>query len=100
MILLANCLKENVRKSDIYARWGGEEFVLLFPETNGKGAFTAAEQLRIAIEKLSHETAGGITASFGITQYIEGEIIDTMFKRCDDALYEAKEMGRNRVCIK
>ena len=43
---------------------------------------------------------GGITASFGITQYIEGEIIDTMFKRCDDALYEAKEMGRNRVCIK
>ncbi len=100
LILLANCLKENVRKSDIYARWGGEEFVLLFPETNVKGAFSAAEQLRIAIEKLSHETAGSITASFGITQYIEGEIIDTMFKRCDDALYEAKEMGRNRVCIK
>lgn len=99
LVLLANCLKQNVRETDTYARWGGEEFVLLFPETDSQGAFQAAQQIRKAIEKLCHEVAGGITASFGVTQYVEGDSIDTMFKRCDDALYEAKEAGRNRVCI-
>ena len=59
-----------------------------------------AEKLRIKIQECQHEIAGKVTASFGVTQYIDGDTLKTMFKRCDDALYEAKENGRNMVCIK
>lgn len=100
LIMLARCLESNVRSTDTYARWGGEEFVLLFPETDANGAYVAAENLRKSIEQLCHETAGGVTASFGITQYQDGDTIQSMFKRCDDALYDAKDAGRNRVCIR
>ena len=100
LIMLAENIDKHVRNTDTFARWGGEEFVILFPETTTEEAKIVCEKLRISIEHLSHKTAGGITASFGITQYIENDTIKTMFKRCDDALYEAKENGRNMVCVK
>ncbi|MEA3497678.1 MAG: GGDEF domain-containing protein [Campylobacterota bacterium] len=100
LIMLSKCINENVRDTDTFARWGGEEFVILFPETNAQEAKIVCEKLRIKIENLSHEVAGGVTASFGITQYKEDDTMKTIFKRCDDALYEAKENGRNMVCVK
>gem|GEM_PF-5034529 len=85
--------------TDTFARLGGEEFVILFPETNKDNVKIICEKLRVSIEKLLHPQAGGVTASFGVTQYEADDTLETMFKRCDDALYEAKDNGRNMVCV-
>jgi len=99
LVMLAQCVNNNVRDSDIFARWGGEEFVILFIETSVNEAKIVAEKIKDKIQDLHHQTAGGITASFGITEYIENDTLEGIFKRCDDALYMAKENGRNRVEI-
>ena len=100
LIMIAQYLDKNVRITDVFARWGGEEFVILFPDTTDINAKGICEKLRIAISKLNHSVAGHVTASFGVTQYQKGDDAESLFKRCDDALYLAKEEGRNRVCIK
>jgi len=99
LIMIAQYLDSSVRDSDIFARWGGEEFVILFPETTAKNAEIVCEKLRKGVLELHHNTAGPVTASFGITQYKENDVLESLFKRCDDALYEAKETGRNKVLI-
>ena len=100
LIIIAKYLNDNVRDTDVFARWGGEEFVILFPETTSANARVVCEKLRLGIMDLSHPTAGRVTVSFGITQYKDGDLLDSLFKRCDDALYFAKENGRNQVSIK
>jgi len=97
LIMMTQAISSNVRETDTFARWGGEEFVILFPETTAQSAKVISEKLRKNIEELSHATAGGITASFGISEFEEGDTLTSLFKRCDDALYSAKENGRNRV---
>lgn len=87
----------NIRKSDIHARWGGEEFVILMPNTDVSGAATLAEKIRKIIEKDVHSTIGMITASFGVGEKVENETITEWFRRVDSALLEAKRKGRNRV---
>jgi len=100
LIMIAHYLNENVRETDVFARWGGEEFVILFPDTSINNAKKVCEKLRIGISKLHHPLAGSITASFGVTQYQQNDLLATLFKRSDDALYLAKAEGRNKVCIK
>jgi len=100
LIMIATYLNEHVRNTDVFARWGGEEFVILFPETTSENAKVVCEKLREGIMALEHKTAGHVTASFGITQYKDKDELSSLFKRCDDALYKAKESGRNRVVIK
>ena len=100
LIMIAQYINGAVRDTDTFARWGGEEFVILLPETNIESAVLVCEKLREGIANLSHQTAGGVTASFGITQHNEGDTLLTIFKRCDDALYEAKKNGRNQVRTK
>ena len=97
LIMIAKECKRKIRKTDFFARWGGEEFVLLLPHTDINKAFESCEKLRIAIQDLKHNTAGGITCSIGITQFSLDDDIKTIFKRCDEALYRAKANGRNRV---
>jgi len=99
LIMLAQHMQKSVRTADTFARWGGEEFVLLFPKTDKDTAKVVCDKLRIEISELTHPVAGHITASFGIAQYQDGDTLKTMFKRCDDALYKAKENGRNQVVI-
>ncbi|PIF04905.1 MAG: hypothetical protein CSA86_00210 [Arcobacter sp.] len=99
LVMLAEYLNTNIRETDVFARWGGEEFVILFPETRKENAKIVCEKLRIGISQLEHKVAGNITASFGVTQYQKGDTVDTLFKRADEGLYEAKEKGRNRVCF-
>lgn len=99
LISMAQTIKNNIREVDIFARWGGEEFVLMFVNTPIDKAKKAAESLKDKIEMNEHQRAGKITASFGITQYKDDENIDSIFKRCDEALYTAKANGRNRVEI-
>lgn len=99
LIMLANEINNNVRKTDLFARWGGEEFVLLMSKTTVDTAQTICENLRIIIEKIEHKTAGKVTCSFGVTQVSQNDSLEGIFKRCDRALYNAKENGRNQVCI-
>ncbi len=100
LIMLSKNLNQSVRDTDTFARWGGEEFMVLFPETTKDEAKIICEKLRIIVKQLSHPIAGNITASFGLTQYKYNDTLETMFKRCDDALYKAKNTGRNMVCEK
>jgi len=87
----------NIRKTDVIARWGGEEFALLLPETSIMVAVRTAEKLRREIEQFEFLHVGHITASFGVTRYIEGDTEASLINRADDALYKAKKNGRNRV---
>ena len=97
LILMANSVNKSVRTTDTFARWGGEEFVILFRDTLVEDAKVVSEKLKDTISKLSHHTAGSVTASFGVTSYREGDTSQSLFKRCDEALYLAKENGRNKV---
>lgn len=84
-----------IRGIDIAARWGGEEFILLLPQTDSEGAVLIAERIRITMENHDFPGVGKQTASFGVATYKSPEI--DIFKQVDKALYEAKETGRNKV---
>ena len=88
-------ISERLRASDILARWGGEEFMILLPETTAAAAAILAEGLRARL----HETPGvsPVTASFGVAQYHPGETLDQWLKRVDDLVFQAKHAGRDRI---
>jgi len=94
---MAQTVNEHVRDTDIFARWGGEEFVILFKNISIERTKQITLKIKDMIQENTHPVAGQITASFGITQYIDGDTEESIFKRCDEALYLAKENGRNRV---
>ena len=98
LIMLAQAVDTNMRETDLFARWGGEEFVMLFKNTNLENSIILTHKLKDIIENIKHKTAGGVTASFGVTQFVDGDDIKSIFKRADEALYDAKESGRN--CVK
>ncbi|GAA6755424.1 GGDEF domain-containing protein [Thermus thalpophilus] len=93
LLRVARLLVDQVRREDMVARWGGEEFALLLPSTRAEDAQRLAERLRQAIEAQSL----GVTASFGVAEYMFGEEEESLFRRADQALYRAKNLGRNRV---
>lgn len=86
-----------LRSNDIFCRWGGEEFVILCPQNDLAQAATLAEILRDMIEKYDFGDGLRATASFGVTQYSCDEPFENFIGRADDALYQAKRNGRNRV---
>lgn len=94
---VARLLTENIRKSDSAARWGGEEFVILLPNSDIVSALKLAESLRMRIEGDDFEPAKRVTCSIGVAQWHEGEDSDAFLRRIDAKLYTAKEGGRNRV---
>ena len=100
LITFAYTINEAVRATDIFARWGGEEFVLLMPETKINEAVIVADKLRTLIEKTRFKEVGTVTCSVGVSQFKEDDTIDDILKRADKALYLAKENGRNKVCSK
>ena len=101
--LVANILMRNKRAHDIAARFGGEEFVVLLPETSLSGAVVVAERIRMALESFNFKPLGcqhGVTISIGISEFpINGIDTKELVNRADEALYEAKTSGRNRVCM-
>lgn len=100
--IIARSLQKNLRDSDFIARFGGEEFVALMPETSTDEAKIVAEKLRKKIEESPFnfkKEPVQITVSFGISEFAEGESVDNVFERADKALYKAKEQGRNQVQV-
>ena len=97
---LSRLMIDSLRLQDVIGRWGGEEFLILLPETDINGASFAAEKLRMVIQNhefLFHEQQLNITVSFGISVYKDAMTIDQCLKKADDNLYLAKKQGRNRV---
>ena len=94
---LTQIARKNIRDIDYVVRWGGEEFIVIALDTDSEGAHVLAEKIRKAIEKYTFDEVGRITVSFGITQFKKDDTEDTFVKRTDDAMYHAKEKGRNRV---
>ena len=97
LIEVANILKTNIRESDTVGRWGGEEFVIICPHTNLEGIKIVANIIREKIEKHQFPVVGNKTASFGITIYQDNDNLESIISRADEALYNAKNNGRNRV---
>ncbi len=105
IISLANNLEANIRESDVVARFGGEEFVILLNNTNLENSVIIAEKIRKKIEEIEiidGENILKFTASFGVAKYddeLDAEKIEYTITRADDALYLAKENGRNQVMV-
>jgi len=94
---LARLVGKHIRKTDIFARYGGEEFCILMPESDIASAADFAEKLRGIIERYAFKNIEKITASFGVSEYKKDDDSFSLIKRADDALYIAKNKGRNRV---
>lgn len=97
LVGVARILQDTVRSVDIPGRWGGEEFLVICPETDGQGAQTLAETIRKAVQDHAFPGVGAITASFGVAAFEPDDTIASMMERADQALYRAKRGGRNRV---
>jgi diguanylate cyclase (GGDEF)-like protein/PAS domain S-box-containing protein len=95
---VADMIKGRIRKTDYFARWGGEEFIILLPETSVEYAAGLAEELRERLSSMTLPEVGRVTASFGVASYRTLDTIDTILMRADSMLYEAKDAGRN--CVK
>lgn len=96
---IAQIMTVCLRQSDIVARWGGEEFIAMLPETTIDQAYYVAEKLRATIENHSFDVVSKITCSIGIAIYHNNNKKSELFKRADEALYRAKNNGRNQVQI-
>jgi diguanylate cyclase (GGDEF)-like protein len=99
----AQLTKEAIREVDFVSRFGGEEFLLVMVDTTLENAIKAVERVRQGIEEFSFgDMAPGlkITVSLGVTAYHPGESIDNLIHRADEALYEAKKLGRNQMAVK
>lgn len=90
-------LNLRARKTDVVVRWGGEEFIIFCPATNLRGAREFAEMVREIVESYQWTNGLRITCSVGVAEHRPGEKIETFIQRADNALYRAKQQGRNRV---
>ncbi len=98
---VAQCAQQTIRESDMLFRYGGEEFLVLLTGTDLDGAKLLGERIRSSVEALKplQETDAEITISLGATSLGKGDDVDSFLNRVDDALYKAKQQGRNRVEI-
>jgi len=98
LIEYATLIKENLRDKDMLCRIGGEEFIIVMPYTAKQEASSLAERLRILVQ--DHKKILPITMSFGVTEFLRDDSVESILKRVDDGVYDAKEQGRNKVIVK
>ncbi len=100
---MAKTCNKQIRKTDLLARFGGEEFCVLFPETDISSAAFIAERIRHAISKLAfsyNNIPFSVTISIGVSELLDSnDTMENIIKRSDDSLYKAKENGRNCVIL-
>ncbi|MEO1927402.1 MAG: diguanylate cyclase [Nautiliaceae bacterium] len=93
---ISDLMKNNIREYDIFGRWGGEEFIIILPNTTLEEAREVASKLKTLIENY-HFLDTQVTCSFGVTILRKNDNIDTLIKRADEFMYQAKKEGRNRI---
>jgi diguanylate cyclase (GGDEF)-like protein/PAS domain S-box-containing protein len=96
---MAKMISENTRNSDIFGRWGGEEFIIICPDTSIEDAFILAEKLRNIINNFSFPEVGHKTISLGISDFKDNDDAESLIKKADNALYKAKNSGRNKSVV-
>ena len=99
LVELAKTLERRVRETDSVCRWGGEEFTILLPQTEASNAANLAESLRKAVSECRIPALPPISISIGVAQHQSEESIESLLRRADAALYQAKAAGRNRVVV-
>ena len=100
LVELSNLITKNLRKTDLFARWGGEEFVCLLPDTDAHGALTLAENIRKKVEEKHFYHIGHITISLGVYQMSSRDVfVGDIIEKADKALYKSKNSGRNKVSL-
>jgi diguanylate cyclase (GGDEF)-like protein/hemerythrin-like metal-binding protein len=97
LLAVAEKVSNIIRTGDIFARWGGDEFIILLPQTELVGAMAVAEKIRYEVENIKIKDFKGVTASIGVSEHINLEFWESWFLRTDSALYFSKEHGKNRV---
>lgn len=97
LVEISKILKQQTRKVDYVGRWGGEEFLIICPNSNLTVGESVALKLKSHIEKHDFKIFQNITASFGVSQYKKGDNVDDVLNRADNALYKSKNNGRNQV---
>lgn len=98
LVALSGLLEEHIRATDMIGRWGGEEFMIICPETGIDGGVKLAEKIQHVIEEHDFDSIHTLTCSFGVSESRSGDRIENIVGRADSALYRAKAEGRNRVC--
>ena len=96
---VAQVARLHLRAADLFGRWGGEEFVVLLPQTRLSDAQTALERVRLALHTIALPNVHAVTASSGIAAYLPGDTRESLLHRADQALYLAKTTGRNRIVV-
>jgi len=99
LIECVDTLQENLRKTDILGRWGGEEFIVVCRHSTPDKSMLVAEKLRAAIEQAEFVTQKQLTISLGVAGYQDNETIEQLIHRADQALYQAKQQGRNQYVV-
>jgi diguanylate cyclase (GGDEF)-like protein len=94
---IAATVSRSIRDTDIFARWGGDEFVILLPNTDIRQAETLAERIRECIASNPLDHPRDITCSFGVAAYEENDTKQSLLRRVDDLLLKAKASGKDRV---
>lgn len=97
LVALTKRVQNNIKETDVFARWGGEEFVLIFPGEDLKGARIASERLRRVISDEDFDQVGQVTCSFGVASFKGERDSNLILKRADKRLYQAKNSGKNKV---
>jgi two-component system cell cycle response regulator len=101
---ISHAIGKNIRVSDIGVRYGGEEFIIVLPNTDKVTAFEVAERIRTTVESapvvVGHDKRIFVTASFGVATYgIDANGFDALLAKADKVLYDAKKTGKNRICL-
>ncbi|MDH5516570.1 MAG: diguanylate cyclase [Gammaproteobacteria bacterium] len=100
LVEMSNLVKKSLRRNDIIGRWGGEEFLVILPQTDINTANTVAEKIKNKISEFEFSSIkSSVTVSIGVAELAKAESAEELVNKADDALYQAKEAGRNQVCI-
>lgn len=99
LIQFAKLVETITRETDVFGRWGGEEFILLCPNTDMQQAYQLAEKIRLCIAETPTTEDIAITTSIGVSEFDFRESSNQLLKRCDQALYKAKDSGRNKSIL-
>lgn len=99
LIEIVELVDSLIRKEDVFARWGGDEFIILMPETELSSVKFISERIRREVENLELCKSLNVTISIGCSQWVHNEYLESWFSRTDQALYESKRTGKNKVTV-